>query len=153
MHGFGQLQIANAKLLKVDRALRSRCGAIVAVSAADEAAMTAAGYHAQLIRNGCPDMQVPSELDAPTAEILTRARSSGRPLFLMAAREAPPKRVDLAREVAARVGDGAQILWAGGDPRPGDPPNFIALGFTNVRPLLTRVGSASCCSLTTKGCP
>lgn len=139
MHGFGQLQIANAKLLRVDRALRSRCGAIVAVSAADQAAMASLGYRTTLIRNGCPDMQPPSPIDARAGMLLERARSFGLPIFLMAAREAPPKRVDLAREVAGRVADRAVILWAGGDRRDGDPPNFVSLGFTNVRPLLTRV--------------
>lgn len=139
MHGFGQLQVANAKLLRVDRALRSRCGAIVAVSAADEAAMTSAGYRCTLIHNGCPDMQAPSLIDASAAMDLEVARSFGLPVFLMAAREAPPKRVDLARAVAARVAGQAVILWAGGNKRDDDPPNFVALGFTSVRPLLTRV--------------
>lgn len=39
MHGYDQLRKANRKLLFVDKALRKRCGAIVAVSQADLEAM------------------------------------------------------------------------------------------------------------------
>jgi glycosyltransferase involved in cell wall biosynthesis len=139
MHGFGQLQVANARLLKVDRALNFRAGAVVAVSDADRRTMTLAGYRPRLIRNGCPDMKVSRPLDPVTAADLAHVRSVGRPVFLMAAREAPPKRVDLARQAAVRLGGRATILWAGGEAQGSDPAGFVALGVVDVRALLSRV--------------
>lgn len=142
MHGFGQLQVSNARLLFIDRALRSACGAIVAVSAEDEQAMVAEGYHPRLIVNGCPDVRVPHRLGADVEQALVRARSAGLPMFLMTARDAPPKRVDLARAAATELRDRAVVLWVGGDGRPGDPASFVSLGAANARAVLPWVDGA-----------
>ena len=128
MHGYDQLRKANRKLLFVDKALRKRCGAIVAVSQADLEAMRGDGYEAELVRNGTKDAR---GLSLDNEEVLLRLSSlHGRypVLAALVARDAPPKRIDLARQAAARLAGKAGIVWFGGNPRAGDPPDFHALG-------------------------
>jgi len=128
MHGYDQLRIANRAFLAVDRALRRRCGAVVAVSSIDLAAMRADGYDATLIRNGVADARSLPDGDPFKIRRLEALRSEGRAIALMIARDARPKRIDLAREAAARLRGESSIAWIGGDPQPGDPPGFVALG-------------------------
>jgi len=128
MHGYDQLRVANRKLLFVDKALRKRCGAIVAVSVADLAAMRSEGYDAELVYNGTKDARGLS-LDNEEALLqITRLHGRYPVLAALVARDAPPKRIDLAREAAARLDGKAGILWFGGYPRAGDPPDFHAIG-------------------------
>lgn len=133
MHGYDQLRVENRMLLVVDKALRSRCGAIVAVSDRDAAAMRKDGYEVSLVQNGVsePRIQPPSQISARLDELKARLaalRVNGLPIALMVARDARPKRIDLARDVARIAGRQVQIAWIGGDPRPDDPPGFHALG-------------------------
>jgi glycosyltransferase involved in cell wall biosynthesis len=131
MHGYDQLKRANRKLLLVDKALRNHCGAIVAVSKADLQAMRADGYDACLIRNGTRDATHLRRDDTALLQRIQELRTRYRVLALMVARDAAPKRIDLARKAAALLGDGIGMLWIGGDPRPDDPANFHALGTVN----------------------
>ena len=128
MHGYDQLKRANRKLLLVDKALRNRCGAIVAVSKADLQAMRADGYDTCLIRNGTRDATQLRRDDAALLYRIQELRARYRVLALMVARDAAPKRIDLARKAAALLGAGTGLLWIGGEPRPDDPANFHALG-------------------------
>jgi glycosyltransferase involved in cell wall biosynthesis len=128
MHGYDQLRIANRGFLAVDRALRRRCGAVVAVSGADLAAMKADGYDATLVRNGVAEAPALPPGDPSIVDRLESIRSGGRFVALMIARDARPKRIDLARAAAARLGSSAAIAWIGGRPEAGDPPGFVALG-------------------------
>jgi glycosyltransferase involved in cell wall biosynthesis len=128
MHGYDQLRIANPAFLLVDRALRRRCGAVVAVSKADLAAMQADGYDPILIRNGVTDAMALPPGDPKVIDRLSALRISGRPVALMIARDAKPKRIDVARAVAARLHGSAIIVWIGGDSTPNDPPDFAAFG-------------------------
>jgi glycosyltransferase involved in cell wall biosynthesis len=128
MHGFDQLRVSNRKFLAIDRALRSACGAVVAVSECDRAAMTAEGYRPVLIRNGTPDAPKLMPADPELVSRLEALRRSGLPLVMLVARDSVPKRVDLARAAAARLEGAVNFAWIGGKPKGGDPPNFHALG-------------------------
>lgn len=129
MHGYFQLHDMNRKFLAIDKALRSRCGAIVAVSRNDERLMRADGYEAACVPNGIPDLLA---LPAPTGDFarrLNELRARGLPIIMVIARDAAFKRIDLAREAARRLEGKALVVWIGGEPRPEiDPPAFIALG-------------------------
>ena len=127
MHGYQQLSLANPRLLPVDRGLIRRTGSIVAVSENDRLAMAADGYTSAVIRNGTADSRLlPPPGNAEKARI-ERVRSSGLPVVMMIARDAAPKRVELARDAARLLNGFAEIVWIGGLPRPADPPNFTAL--------------------------
>ena len=135
MHGYDQLRVENRKLLAADKALRARCGAVVAVSRLDADAMERDGYHVILIPNGVPDPATPrAEVSAAAVrrpgvvQRLQHLRSEGLPIAITVAREARPKRIDLARDIARLTAGRLQVVWIGGDPRPDDPPNFHALG-------------------------
>jgi glycosyltransferase involved in cell wall biosynthesis len=128
MHGFDQLRIANQKLLWLDKALRNRCDAIVAVSESDTFEMKRHGYRPVLIRNGVRDVREMVQGDAIILERLARIKDGGLPIVMMLARDAPPKRQDLARNAAIAMEGEMSFVWIGGDPRPGDPPNFHAFG-------------------------
>lgn len=128
MHGYDQLKRANRKLLLVDKALRNRCGAIVAVSKADLQAMQADCYDACLIRNGTRDATQLRRDDSVLLQRIQELRSRYRILALMVARDAAPKRIVLARKASNLLGDGIGMLWIGGEARPDDPANFHALG-------------------------
>ena len=128
MHGFDQLRVSNRRFLAVDKALRHRCGAVVAVSENDRTAMDAEGYDSLLVRNGCADSRPLRAGDAGIAGRLEALRKSGLPVVMMIARNAAPKRIDLAREAARLMYGRASVAWLGGDPEPEDPPAFHALG-------------------------
>lgn len=131
MHGFDQLRVANRNFLFVDKALRGRCGAIVAVSEHDRGLMREEGYAPLLVRNGCVDA---GSGDLPRDHItsaLEALRELGLPVVLMIARNAAPKRIDLARQTAALLEGRATVAWIGGDAQAGDPANFHALGSAN----------------------
>ena len=128
MHGFDQLRVSNRSFLFVDKALRNRCGAIVAVSGHDRNLMRAEGYDPFLVPNGCADASR-GELPANgITEGLSRLRNHGLPIVLMIARNAAPKRIDLARATAVLLDGIASVAWIGGMAEAGDPANFHALG-------------------------
>ena len=134
MHGYDQIRTENRKMLPIDRLLASRCGAVVAVSAVDAEAMRADGYRVELIPNGVPaSRSLPPEADeeavsaAPRAAI-HRLRADRLPIVIVVARDARPKRIDLARDMAIRLAGKAHIVWIGGGSAPGDPTSFHALG-------------------------
>jgi glycosyltransferase involved in cell wall biosynthesis len=128
MHGFDQLRVANRRFLAVDKGLRRLCGAVVAVSECDRRAMAAEGYRPVLIRNGTPDARTLEPRDEELSSRLEALKRGGLPLVMLVARDAAPKRVDLARAAAAKLGGAAEFAWIGGEPRPGDLANFHALG-------------------------
>jgi glycosyltransferase involved in cell wall biosynthesis len=131
MHGFDQLRISNRRFLSVDKALRGHCASIVAVSDCDRELMSAEGYRTVTIRNGCPDARL---VKAPAGDMISRLhdlRTLGLPIILMVARNAAPKRIDLARAAANLLQGQAVIAWIGGEPMDDDPGNFVALGNTN----------------------
>jgi glycosyltransferase involved in cell wall biosynthesis len=128
MHGYDQLRVANRRFLKVDMALKGRCGAIAAVSEADLIAMSEDGYSPRLVPNGTKDTRgLPLE-DEKVLRRISELRAKYPVLALLVARDARPKRIDLAREVAARLDGEVGILWIGGETKAGDPPGFHALG-------------------------
>lgn len=135
MHGFEQLSAENTRLLRIDRLLARRTGAVVAVSESDRIAMQALGYHARVVHNGCRDA-LDTVAFGPEAELMRSLREQGKRICLMVAREARPKRIDLAREVAARCPADVVIVWVGGEPKPGDPSAFVALGTVAAPPLM-----------------
>ncbi len=128
MHGYDQLRVANRKLLFIDKALKKHCGTVVAVSKADLDAMIRDGYEAELVRNGTKDARGLSLENEEALVQITRLRGKYPSLAVLVARDAPPKRIDLAREAAARLKGSAGIVWFGGSPRADDPPDFHALG-------------------------
>ncbi len=128
MHGYDQIAKLNKKFLIIDKVLKIRCGAIVAVSARDKEAMRADGYSPLCIPNGVVDMTKIGPPDTPTSNVLRRIRSKGLPLALMIARDALPKRPDLVRAAAAKLSDVLSIAWIGGESAQDDPANFYALG-------------------------
>lgn len=134
MHGYDQIRTENRKMLPIDRLLASRCGAVVAVSAVDAVAMRADGYRVELIPNGVPAPRslLPEAEDqavsASARAALRRLREDRLPIVIVVARDARPKRIDLARDLAFRLRGKAHIAWIGGDGAPGDPPSFHALG-------------------------
>ncbi|MBL8966565.1 MAG: glycosyltransferase [Spirochaetaceae bacterium] len=128
MHGYDQLRVRNRKLLAVDKALRDATGAIVAVSRLDQETMRGDGYATLYAANGVPDTLLLRPRDAAIADRLTGLRRRGSPLGLVVARDAPPKRIDLARAAARALPKKATIAWIGGEPATGDPENFVALG-------------------------
>ncbi len=130
MHGYDQIRVENRAMLGIDALLRPLCGAIVAVSGRDAEAMGKDGYDVEYIPNGVPDASL-LPVDGETAErirILEGMRGSTSPLVIIVAREARPKRIDIARAVAQRLRGRIQVAWIGGRPRPDDPDNFLALG-------------------------
>lgn len=127
MHGYQQLSVANRKLLPVDRALRRRSAAIVAVSHSDAREMRADGYRAMVIPNGCADVRLMPGPGTEVADAIAAVRLRGLPVVMMIARDAVPKRVDLARAAARHLQGRAEVVWIGGSPAKGDPANFTAL--------------------------
>ncbi len=146
MHGYDQLRVQNRRLLAADRALRGRCGAVVAVSARDLDLMRADGYDPVLIPNGVeapqpPDTTGPAMPGAPrTADPLAARvaaiRARGLPVVLTVARDARPKRIDLLKTCARALAGVAEFIWAGGDPAPDDPANLHPLGIVRDAPAL-----------------
>lgn len=128
MHGYDQIAALNRKFLVVDRILRKRCGAIVAVSKRDEVAMRADGYEPLFILNGVDDLQSGAPPATPMSAAINAIRSRGMPLALMIARRASPKRPDLVRAAAESLTDVLSIVWIGGGREVDDPKNFYALG-------------------------
>lgn len=130
MHGYDQLRLENRRFLSIDKLLRLRTGAIVAVSRNDQEAMSIDGYASHLIFNGVFDATKESLEDPIIIDRLSKLRASGKMVVVTIARDARPKRIDLTRQVAEILRGQAQIAWIGGDPRSGDPENFHALGVT-----------------------
>jgi len=128
MHGFDQLRVANRRFLAVDKGLRRLCGAVVAVSECDRRAMVTEGYRPVLIRNGTPDARALIPGDGRLSSRIEALKKGGLPLVMLVARDAAPKRIDLARAAAARLCGAVEFAWIGGEPRRGDPANFHALG-------------------------
>ncbi len=128
MHGYDQLRIENRVFLGIDRGLRKHGGVIVAVSERDREVMLADGYDARLVRNGVSDALKSQPRDADVIGRILALRNQGLPVFLMVARDARPKRLDLARSAAERLIGKAQIAWIGGEALSTDPPNFHAIG-------------------------
>lgn len=128
MHGYDQLKVAHRKLLPVDRALRGRADAIAAVSSYDLGRMRADGNETVLIPNGVPDLAGQPPRDPFVAARIAAFRRPGEVLAILVARDAAPKRIDLAREAARLLAGRARLLWIGGEAAPGDPHNFLALG-------------------------
>jgi len=128
MHGFDQIRVSHHRYLAVDKALRSRCGAIVAVSNVDLEAMRSEGYDPILIPNGTPDSRLIRVSEPDLADRLTKIKNDGLPLAIMIARDAAPKRIDIAREAARQLVGKVNIAWIGGEKKPEDPGNFFALG-------------------------
>lgn len=130
MHGYDQLRVENGSLLGIDKMLRPLCGAVVAVSLRDAEAMRNDGYRVEYIPNGVTDpMEAPPNprLDG-YLKTIQGIKASGLPVILVVAREARPKRIDIARSVALKLQDRAQVIWIGGQSQTGDPGNFHALG-------------------------
>ena len=128
MHGYDQLAKANKKFLFVDKLLKTRCGAIVAVSKRDEEAMRADGYEPLLIRNGADDLMKGAPPATPTSAALSAVKAKGLPVALMIARRVAPKRPDLVRAAAKSLVGTISVAWIGGERETGDPENFYALG-------------------------
>jgi glycosyltransferase involved in cell wall biosynthesis len=130
MHGYGQIKREHRLFLPLDKFLRRRTGAIVAVSRGDLAAMKADGYKASYIANGVVDARLSPPGDERIVRALRTLRATGKTIAILVARDAKPKRIDLARGAAAQLEGRAVIAWIGGDPKKGDPEGFIALGRT-----------------------
>ncbi|MCE1195424.1 glycosyltransferase family 4 protein [bacterium] len=130
MHGYDQIRVENRTMLGIDALLRPLCGAIVAVSSRDAEAMGKDGYDVEYIPNGVPDPSRHPAGGGAAERIsgLEEIRRSALPLVIVVAREARPKRIDIARSVAQRLRGCIQVAWIGGQPRPDDPDNFHALG-------------------------
>lgn len=128
MHGYGQLKLEHKLFLPIDRILARRTGAVVAVSEADQKAMLADGYRPQCIKNGVPDASLASPGNEDVLRTLRALRSSGRAIAMLIAREAPPKRIDIARSAAAILGGRVAVVWLGGGKKRNDPSSFYALG-------------------------
>ena len=130
MHGYDQIRVENKAMLGVDTSLRRLCGAVVAVSLGDAKAMEGDGYVVEYIPNGVSDSPRAAEGNEASERLLLldALKSSGRPILIVVAREARPKRIDIARSVAGKLNGRIQVVWAGGEPRPDDPDNFHALG-------------------------
>jgi glycosyltransferase involved in cell wall biosynthesis len=114
MHGFDQLRVANRPFLAADKFLRRMCGAIVAVSALDEALMRKEGYRPELIPNGSVDARRLAGEDDALRSRLRELRARGLPLVLTVARDARPKRLELVRELAGLFRGRASFAWIGG---------------------------------------
>lgn len=141
MHGYDQLRVQNRGLLAADRALRGRCGAVVAVSARDLDLMRADGYDPVLIPNGVeappnPDSAGDTRTADPDASRVAAIRARGLPVVLTVARDARPKRIDLLKTCARALAGVAEFIWAGGDPSPDDPANLHPLGLVRDAPAL-----------------
>ena len=130
MHGYDQIRVENKAMLGIDRSLRRLCGAVVAVSRGDERAMKNDGYAVEYIPNGVPGSPRAAEEDEASESLLPleALKGQGLPILIIVAREARPKRIDIARSVARTLKGRIQVVWAGGGPRPDDPDNFHALG-------------------------
>jgi len=118
MHGFDQLAKGNPRFLVVDRWLSNspRTGFVVAVSNLDAHHMQVAGYtKGRVVPNGT---QVPSGTHEathlePLKQKLNDLRSQGKKIVAIIARDAKPKRIDLALEVARRLPPSIQVVWVG----------------------------------------
>ena len=75
-----------------------------------------------------PPVSAGGEERAERINILEGIKRSAQPLVIVVAREARPKRIDIARAVAQRLRGRIQVAWIGGGHRPEDPDNFHALG-------------------------
>lgn len=128
MHGYGQIKREYRLFLPLDKLLRRRTGAIVAVSRGDLSAMKADGYKASYIANGVADARLSPPGDEKIVKTLRALRATGKIIAILVARDAKPKRIDLARAAASQLEGRAVIAWIGGDPKKGDPEDFIALG-------------------------
>jgi len=118
MHGYDQLAKGNPQFLALDRWLSNspRTGFVVAVSNLDAHHMQAAGYtKGRVVPNGT---QVPfgtheaTHLE-PLKQKLHDLRSQGKKIVAIIARDAKPKRIDLALEVARRLPPSIQVVWVG----------------------------------------
>lgn len=121
MHGYDQIKKSNPGFLPFDKLLASRAAAIVAVSKADQIAMVADGYpRVSVIFNGVPE-QV-GTVDPAIHQNVDDLRNRGLPLIFVIARDAVPKRLDLACSVAKSLQDRALLVWVGNSvPRPPGP--------------------------------
>lgn len=128
MHGYGQLKREHRLFLPFDKILSRGTGTIIAVSRSDLTAMRVDGYRAAYIVNGVPDAGHAPPGDENVIRALRSLRAQGKRIALMIARDAAPKRIDVARGAAALLDDKAVIAWIGGDPKRGDPAGFKALG-------------------------
>lgn len=128
MHGYDQLAIANRSFLTVDKMLKHKCGAVVAVSQHDLEHMRQDGYKPIYIPNAVPDNRSFGETQSPILKIIEQLKSNGKLIALVIARNAPPKRIDILRDAARFIDTKLHILWIGGTSNPDDPPNFTALG-------------------------
>lgn len=139
MHGYDQLRLANRALLPVDKALAARTGAIVAVSEADRLAMRSDGYpEPYLIPNGSAEpLALP---DPAVGATVGELRKSGLPLALVIARDAPPKRLDLARETGRLVQGRALVVWVGNATHMEDGPGMTFVGRSHNAAALLRDG-------------
>ncbi len=130
MHGYDQIRVENATLLGIDKMLRPLCGAVVAVSLRDADAMSNDGYKVEYIPNGVRDplKDPPNPSLDGYLKVIQGIKASGLPIILVVAREARPKRIDIARSIALKLQERAQVIWIGGQAQTGDPGNFHALG-------------------------
>jgi glycosyltransferase involved in cell wall biosynthesis len=128
MHGYGQLHREHRLFLPIDKFLAKRTGAVVAVSKNDLAAMSADGYRPVFIANGVSDARFLPHGDDEVIRRLRSLKSDGRKVALLIARDAAPKRIDIARAAAVLLEGRAIIVWIGGAPRCSDPSGFVALG-------------------------
>lgn len=128
MHGYDQIRSEHRLYLPIDRMLARKTGAIVAVSKCDQKAMRGDGYDPLFIPNGVPDAKLESPLEEGIVRRLRSLKAAGLAVVLLVAREAAPKRIDIARATAALMRNRAAIVWIGGNPRKGDPDSFHALG-------------------------
>ncbi|MFZ4615372.1 MAG: glycosyltransferase [Rectinemataceae bacterium] len=139
MHGYDQIKKSNPAFLPFDKLLAARTAAIVAVSKADQIAMVADGYpRVSVIFNGVPEQM--GKADSAIQEKVEDLRSRALPLIFVIARDAVPKRLDLACSVAASLQDRALFVWIGNSvPRP-PGPGIVFLGPVLNAPSLLKTG-------------
>jgi glycosyltransferase involved in cell wall biosynthesis len=128
MHGYGQLKREHKLFLPLDRFLSRGTGMVVAVSRSDLAAMKADGYRPKYVANGVAEARLAPQGDEGIIQSLRSLRAKGGAIALLVARDAAPKRIDIARAAAPMLRGRATIAWIGGEPRRGDPEGFAALG-------------------------
>lgn len=128
MHGYGQLRREHRAFLPIDKFLSRMTSQVIAVSRGDLLAMRSDGYRPIYIANGVPNVQFAAPGDSDTIRRLRSFRANGKPLALLIAREAKPKRIDIARSASSLLGGQASIAWIGGNSKQSDPDNFHALG-------------------------
>lgn len=140
IHGFDTILKAHRAFLPLERLLARACGAIVPVSAYDEANLASAGVggRKRLIRNGISDRLGRMPPDGPAAKAMQAARDGGNAVVLCTARLAAPKRFDLFLAAAAALSDRpCSFFWIGNaatrdslerETPGGVPPNLTLLG-------------------------